>query len=329
MPSEEGREAWRRLHAFRLARHQEVDPQEAPTPDEIAEVAMKRPDVMSDRRHLVLEGEGEILSTADLEASKPGTPEYESNRHHVEAQITVLAGRRRQGLGSSWLPAVAAFARSRGARLVSFHAFEESGHSFAAKFGAEARLSERESRLWLDEVDWDLMRRWAAIEAPGLRFEHYSPFPPAAIWEDYGRGYTELERHVPRENLEVGEWILTSERLANDEIRHREQGLTRYVLVAYDSEGMAGLTELLVRAHDPHGIDQELTAVHPRARGRGLGKLLKARLLLHVRELRPEARYVRTWNANSNAAMLAINIAMGFKPHRHYVEYQVPVENLG
>lgn len=290
---------------------------------------MKRPDVMADCRHLVLEGDGEILSTADLEATKPGTPEYESNRHHVEAEITVLAGRRRHGIGSSWLGTVAAFARSRGARLVTFYAFEESGHAFAAKLGAEARLSDRESRLWLEAVDWDLMRSWAAITAPGLRFELYTPFPPAEVWEDYARGYSELERHVPRENLEIGEWILTPERLANDELRHREQGLTRYVLVAYDSDGMAGVTELVVRAHDPHGIDQELTAVHPRARGKGLGKLLKGRLLLHVSELHPEARFVRTWNADSNAAMLAINMAMGFKPHRHYVEYQVRVENLG
>ena len=42
--------------------------------------------------------------------------------------------------------------------------------------------------------------------------------------------------------------------------------------------------------------------------------LVKAGLLLRLAEARPEARRVHTWNAEENAFMLAINVALGFRP---------------
>jgi hypothetical protein len=43
-----------------------------------------------------------------------------------------------------------------------------------------------------------------------------------------------------------------------------------------------------------------------------------------VRE-RPEVRYVDTGNAGSNRPMLAINIALGFTPHRLGGFWQLPI----
>jgi hypothetical protein len=42
--------------------------------------------------------------------------------------------------------------------------------------------------------------------------------------------------------------------------------------------------------------------------------LVKAGLLLRLPELRPDARRVHTWNAEENAFMLGINVALGFRP---------------
>jgi mycothiol synthase len=41
----------------------------------------------------------------------------------------------------------------------------------------------------------------------------------------------------------------------------------------------------------------------------------------------PETRYIRTDNARTNAAMLAINVAMGFKPVWVSVIWQIPLED--
>ena len=172
------------------------------------------------------------------------------------------------------------------------------------------------------------MRDWAAIDPRGVRLERYEPFPPETVWVPYAAGYTEMEKHVPREGLEIGDWVLTPERMAVDRERLRASGAELHVLSAWDADGMVGVTELLRHEHDPQALDQELTAVHPRARGRGLGKLLKARLLLELHARFPDVRYVRTFNAGSNAAMLAINERMGFRRHREDVGYQLPVDAL-
>jgi hypothetical protein len=51
-------------------------------------------------------------------------------------------------------------------------------------------------------------------------------------------------------------------------------------------------------------------------------------MLERMRKLHPEARYVWTWNAFSNVAMLGINDALGFKLHRAGVEYQISRDEL-
>lgn len=55
-------------------------------------------------------------------------------------------------------------------------------------------------------------------------------------------------------------------------------------------------------------------AVHPDHRGQGLGKWLKAAVLLDLPGEFPGVQRVRTGNADSNAAMLGINRALGFAP---------------
>jgi mycothiol synthase len=75
-------------------------------------------------------------------------------------------------------------------------------------------------------------------------------------------------------------------------------------------------------------LEQQFTGVRPDARGRGLGKWIKAAMLLHMRELYPRAEWVVTENAHSNGPMLKINRTMGFKAYREAIEYQVTRDQL-
>ncbi|MEO1166043.1 MAG: GNAT family N-acetyltransferase, partial [Chloroflexota bacterium] len=63
-------------------------------------------------------------------------------------------------------------------------------------------------------------------------------------------------------------------------------------------------------------------------RGRKIGKWLKADMMLHIREVYPDAEYVSTGNADVNSAMLAINEKMGFQLYKPQVVYKLDVSAL-
>ena len=87
-------------------------------------------------------------------------------------------------------------------------------------------------------------------------------------------------------------------------------------------------TDLQIKSFDiPKETLQQLdTGVFPEYRARGLECWLKAAPLDKVLREHPEIEFVRTGNADSNAAMLKINAEFGFKPCRSEVVWQVDVE---
>ncbi|NHJ26401.1 MAG: N-acetyltransferase, partial [Candidatus Lokiarchaeota archaeon] len=60
----------------------------------------------------------------------------------------------------------------------------------------------------------------------------------------------------------------------------------------------------------------------------GIGKWLKASMLLKIREEYPQVKIVTTGNANSNAPMLSINNRLGFKVHKESINAQITIEQL-
>ncbi len=88
------------------------------------------------------------------------------------------------------------------------------------------------------------------------------------------------------------------------------------------------MTEMGYFPDEEYLIHQYMTGVRVPHRGRGLGKWLKAAMLLRVREEFPQVKVVVTGNATSNAPMLSINQRLGFKPHREGAAYQISVDGL-
>ncbi len=89
-----------------------------------------------------------------------------------------------------------------------------------------------------------------------------------------------------------------------------------------------GGTELTFEPWEPATAQQQNTAIEPAHRGIGLAKWAKAAMLLRLRSRRPEVARVRTGNAFSNDAMLAINTALGFEVTEVRTEWQAEPETV-
>jgi mycothiol synthase len=140
---------------------------------------------------------------------------------------------------------------------------------------------------------------------------------------------TELLNLMPFEGLDHGDIVITPESTREWRGRMSRHGTTNPTVVVREADGeVSAMTDVLKHPHEPGIVRQLFTGVHPRARGRGMGKWVKAAMLQHVRQAYPDTRWVSTENAGSNAAMLAINHALGFKLHRVDTFYQVGRDTL-
>ena len=74
------------------------------------------------------------------------------------------------------------------------------------------------------------------------------------------------------------------------------------------------MTEIRYNRNDrPERVEQGLTGILKEFRGKGLGKWLKAQMILYVKENYSEVTYITTGNAEHNAPMMSINNRLGFK----------------
>jgi len=105
--------------------------------------------------------------------------------------------------------------------------------------------------------------------------------------------------------------------------------LDQHTVLTREPDGsISGITDVSFTPHLPTLIEQMFTGVRPAARGRGLGKWIKAAMLEKIRAEHPQAEWMITGNAESNGPMLSINHRLGFKEFRAGAVYQVSRERL-
>jgi len=207
------------------------------------------------------------------------------------------------------------------------------GEAFATAVGAEAGLRQHINHLVLAEVDGAMVDQWIA-EGPG-RAEGYSlvkidgPYPEDQI--DAIVGVHQIMNTAPRDDLDMEDWVLTAEQLREFEKSMIASGGQRWsIFVRHDATGeLISYTETSWNPKgNPKIMWQQGTAVRPDHRGHALGKWIKAEMVRRILDERPQVVEIRTGNADSNDAMLGINVQLGFKPYIATTAWQVQVEKV-
>jgi GNAT superfamily N-acetyltransferase len=82
-------------------------------------------------------------------------------------------------------------------------------------------------------------------------------------------------------------------------------------VIAMDGSEFVGMSNLLSNEKMPRTLSQDDTGVRREYRGRGIATALKIKVIEFARKNGYES--IGTWNDSTNAAMLAVNIKLGFK----------------
>jgi GNAT superfamily N-acetyltransferase len=242
------------------------------------------------------------------------SPSYQTNGHLVELHISLDQQFRRKGIGKQIFDELIDFARREGKTRLTIWTPNSTGKNFAQKLGGQLDHEHFVNKLELADVDWDLMKRWiddSLTLTPEVSIESYHEIPDDLI-EDFVQLHTETENQAPWGG--DGEVRMTTESRRKTERLYRDEGIDLITMISKESNGeISGMTEMVFNPNDPTSIQQELTGVRHRYRGRGLGKRLKAEMISLVRSKYPSVVRVSTGNAKTNAAMLHINTEMGFE----------------
>ena len=323
---------WTRFHELRRIQHAELRPDEPPQPDEQVEVNLKKEDPFEFHHWYEISSEGRMLSVFHGWSIQPSNPEYETNRHLMWADAYVRPELRRRRLASRWLTVAAELMDRRGVTVLGASAVVEPGNDFLRWLGAQPKLTSIESRLELARVDWEMLERWVSEgteRSPQTRLEIYDGRIPEGLWEDLAPQLTAMFNTMPRGELDMGDIVFTPERLRDWDERLEATGERNYTVMTREPDGViSGFTGVSWAAYRRRVGYQEFTGVRTDARGRGLGKWIKAAMLLHLRELHPDLESIVTDNAQSNGPMLNINRALGFQRYREEIEYQISRSQL-
>lgn len=255
------------------------------------------------------------------------------NLHMAFLDLGVDADHRRAGVGSALLRkgAEIAAAADRVLLLLNTVSTVPAGAAFLERYGATAGLAAHTNQLTIADVDRAMLADWHGSDARLGDFE-------LLVWEGpYPEEHLEAMVHVnrvmnqqPFDDLDVEEFTIDAEQLRQTEAFLEARNQMRWTMVArhLPSGDLAGFTDVVFDPEDPAKLNQGNTGVDPAYRGNGLGKWLKAAMLTKVLAERPEVERVRTGNADSNEAMLAINRRLGFEPYVAETVWQLPLERV-
>ncbi|MHA2358567.1 MAG: GNAT family N-acetyltransferase [Candidatus Heimdallarchaeaceae archaeon] len=315
----------------------EEDPDEPPFPREVRRQYLLDPHPhYKSYRWIIYPSKEEterLIGYGNLGIDLKEYPNYEENKHIGWFNIYVSKEYRRKGLGTLILRIILDKSKEleRISTLQSGTSFDE-GFKFCNNYQGSIAIESTENRLYLSEVDWKLMKEWRKAGLELSKKENISIRDfydcPEDIIEEYMKVYTETWNQMPYGEME-GRPKFTPETRRLDEKRDKEKGVEWYTKISVETDGtISGLTEYFYFPQRSHRIGQGLTGVKEAYRDRGLGKWLKAEMLVHIRDKFPDLKFVSTGNATENAPMLSINKRMGFKEIRHYKLYKFKLEEL-
>ncbi|WP_157508839.1 GNAT family N-acetyltransferase [Luteipulveratus halotolerans] len=255
------------------------------------------------------------------------------NHELALVKLSVLPTARRRGVGRLLLAEAESVVRAHGRALVqastegSRTGVDGPGDAFAASQGYEPAQTMLRSVMPLPAD-----RHKLESYADGDGVEDAAAFAVEASWDGVPEAWLDdlavLEQRMstdaPMGDLALEEEDWDAERVRSELQWALDAGRRLVVVVARDLsvDRLVGFTQVQVSQDSPEVAYQQDTLVLTEARGNGLGLRMKARAALELMDELPGVAGVRTWNADDNTHMLAVNADLGYEPGAYLREWQ-------
>lgn len=256
------------------------------------------------------------------------------NTHVAHLDIDVPPDHRRRGIGSAALAfleteAVTAGRTTAQADTSWRYALGSDGagapgREFARRHGYTLALGDVQNRLalpldpaLLDRIDADIA---AALGGYTIR-SWVGPVPDDVV-EGWAILDASIDTEAPSGDLDIEPAKPDVESIRENEALLVQQNRLSIGTVALTPQGEAAAYTQLVVSGDDGNAYQWGTLVRRSDRGHRLGTAVKIANLRLLQHTAPQARAVFTYNAESNAHMLAVNALLGFAPTERMGELQ-------
>jgi RimJ/RimL family protein N-acetyltransferase len=283
------------------------------------------------KRWMVFDKAEKVIALASISFDTAISPDYESNKHLCQIHISVVPAYRRKKIATNLLKHLVETARLLEKATIMAEADNPLGLEFSKHLRGELVHEEVQYRLYMDEVDWQLVDKWlqrGRTKHCDTKIEFFRECPENDI-EEFSRVYTEIINQRPTGEIEQ-ELNTTPESRKIEERNLRKRGIEWYTIITREHDGqISGLTDIMYNPEEPHRVNQYFTGVLTKYRRRGLAKRLKAEMLAVIKNRFPDVEYITTSTARTNRPMRSINKELGFQPTKTSFIFQWPLRDLG
>lgn len=204
---------------------------------------------------------------------------------------------------------------------------------FAQQAGYRLEQVERFSSLAMPPAPalLDALEREALARAASYELVTWTDYCPEEYVEQLAVLMSRMSTDAPTGGLSYEEETWDAARVRHVEDTWKQAGNTSLVTAARHRERneLAAYSVLELAPSKPWLADQDDTLVAAGHRGHRLGMLVKIRNLRRLIAGYPAVVRVNTFNAAENDHMLAINVALGFRPAGYDGEWQRTVDAAG